>query len=223
MKNMKSRRINHKESSSVIIGFGAFCKYYRQKMFWWEGDLQVSVPSASLFLGGLKVWGDILVPPQVPEKFHSFSRARIVSSLWKKWKKWNTKGYLFTELHSLNNMYLLYDSLWLIKKSLKKIKTLYAVCVLCFPCPVVNFQHHGKAEFGAESTVWLGISSLCAGDTLGRLSLGRRDAGASLAARLGHLQPHALGLEPQHEACGPASCWRWSAASAVSGGSHSQM
>lgn len=57
-------------------------------------------------------------------------------------------------------------------------------------------------QSGVESTG----DFLCAGDTLGRLSLGRRDAGASLAAYLGHLQPHALGCEPQLEGCGPASC-----------------
>lgn len=58
---MRSRRLNHKDYFSVITGFDAFCKYYSQKMFWWEGELRVSVPSAWLFLG-LKVWGYILVP-----------------------------------------------------------------------------------------------------------------------------------------------------------------
>lgn len=53
--------VNQRDSFSILTGLGAFCKHHRQTMFRWEGDFQVRVPSACLFLGGLKGWGEILV------------------------------------------------------------------------------------------------------------------------------------------------------------------
>lgn len=156
IKNRKSRRVNHKDSFSVITGFGAFCKYYRQKIFWWERDLEVSIPSAWLFLEGLKSWGDILDPLQVTEKFPQLQQGQDYIVPLKEMEKVKCQWifvYLITCTCSVTASGSLVN-----QKNLKKIKTHYAVCVLCFSCPVARFQSHGKAELGVESTVWLGIS-----------------------------------------------------------------
>lgn len=54
-------RANQGDSFSALPGFGAFRKYYRDKILRWEGGFQVSVPSACFFLGGLEGRGEILV------------------------------------------------------------------------------------------------------------------------------------------------------------------
>lgn len=96
-------------------------------MFWWEGDLQISVPSAWLFLEGLKSWGNVLDPLEVTEKFPQLQQGQDCIVSLKEMEKAKWQWYLFTEFYSLSNMYMQYDCLWeplmkKVKKKFKKIK-----------------------------------------------------------------------------------------------------